>query len=47
VDDGFHAPIDTANEIEVRPFLQSLRTEDAAEGIQAFFQKRPADFKGR
>jgi enoyl-CoA hydratase/carnithine racemase len=24
-----------------------IDTEDAAEGIQAFFQKRPADFKGR
>ena len=47
VDDGLHAPIDTAIEIEVRAFLRSLRTEDAAEGIQAFFQKRPADFKGR
>src|SRR4029453_5196367 len=47
VDDGIHAPIDTAIEVEVRAFLQSLRTEDASEGIQAFFQKRPADFKGR
>jgi len=47
VDDGIHAPIDTAIEIEVRAFLQTLKTEDAAEGIQAFFQKRPADFKGR
>ena len=40
-------PIDQAIEIEVRAFLQTLKTEDAAEGIQAFFQKRPADFKGR
>jgi hypothetical protein len=24
-----------------------LRTEDAGEGIQAFFQKRPAQFKGK
>jgi len=47
VDDGIHAPIDAAIEVEVRAFLQSLRTEDASEGIQAFFQKRPADFKGR
>ncbi|HEY7040336.1 MAG TPA: enoyl-CoA hydratase-related protein [Methylomirabilota bacterium] len=47
VDDGLPASIDTAIEIEVRAFLQSLRTEDASEGIQAFFQKRPADFKGR
>jgi enoyl-CoA hydratase/carnithine racemase len=47
VDDGIHAPIDQAIEIEVRAFLTSLRTEDAGEGIQAFFQKRAADFKGR
>ena len=47
VDDGIHAPIDQAIEVEVRAFLQSLRTEDAGEGIQAFFQKRPADFQGR
>ena len=47
VDDGIHAPIDQAIEIEVRAFLQTLRTEDASEGIQAFFQKRPAEFKGR
>ncbi len=47
VDDGIHAPIDQAIELEVRAFLQTLKTEDAAEGIQAFFQKRPADFKGR
>ena len=26
---------------------ESLKTEDAGEGIQAFFQKRPAHFKGR
>jgi len=47
VDDGIQASIDQAIEIEIRAFLQSLRTEDAGEGIQAFFQKRPADFKGR
>jgi enoyl-CoA hydratase len=47
VDDGIQAPIDQAIEIEVRAFLQSLKTEDAGEGIQAFFQKRPAEFKGR
>jgi enoyl-CoA hydratase/carnithine racemase len=47
VDDGIQAPIDQAIEIEVRAFLRSLGTEDAGEGIQAFFQKRPADFKGR
>src|SRR5215475_6407664 len=47
VDDGIQAPIDQAIEVEIRAFLQSLKTEDAGEGIQAFFQKRPAQFKGK
>jgi enoyl-CoA hydratase len=47
VDDGVHASIDQALEIETRAFEKVLKTEDAGEGIQAFFQKRPAEFKGR
>jgi enoyl-CoA hydratase/carnithine racemase len=47
VDQGLEAPIEQALDIEVRAFLKSLRTEDAAEGIQAFFAKREPDFKGR
>ncbi len=47
VDDGLQAPIDQAIEIEIRAFLASLKTEDAGEGIQAFLQKRPAEFKGK
>jgi enoyl-CoA hydratase len=47
VDDGIQAPIDQALEIETRAFQQVLRTADAAEGIQAFFQKRPAKFEGK
>ena len=47
VDDGIQAPIDQAIEIEIRAFEKSLKTEDAGEGIQAFFQKRPAQFKGK
>jgi enoyl-CoA hydratase/carnithine racemase len=47
VDEGLEAPIDRALEIETRTFLASLRTEDAAEGIQAFFAKREPEFKGR
>ncbi len=47
VDDGIQAPIDQAIEVEVRAFEKVLRTADAAEGIQAFFQKRPAEFTGQ
>jgi enoyl-CoA hydratase/carnithine racemase len=47
VDGGLDAPIDQALEIETRAFLQTLRTEDAAEGIQAFFAKREPEFKGK
>ena len=47
VDEGLNTDIDHALEVEIRAFLESLRTEDAAEGIQAFFQKRPAQFKGK
>src|SRR5258705_12266544 len=42
VDDGIHAPIDQAIEGEGRAFLQSLRPQDAGEGIQAVFPKPPA-----
>src|SRR5687767_14188309 len=47
VDDGLQVPIDEALEIETRAFAEVIRTEDAGEGMQAFFQKRPAEFKGR
>ena len=47
VDDGLEEPIDKALAIETRAFLQTLRTEDAAEGLQAFFAKREPQFKGR
>src|SRR5262245_38501640 len=47
VDDGLQAPIDHALEIETRAFLKTLHTEDAAEGMQAFFAKRAPDVKGR
>ncbi len=47
VDDGLNTDIDQALAAEVRAFVEVLKTEDAAEGIQAFFQKRPAQFKGR
>ena len=47
VNDGLEAPIDQALEIETRAFDKVVRTEDAGEGIQAFLQKRPANFQGK
>ncbi|PYM12097.1 MAG: enoyl-CoA hydratase [Candidatus Rokuibacteriota bacterium] len=47
VDDGLEVPIDTALSIETRAFMKTLRTEDAAEGIQAFLAKREPRFQGR
>lgn len=47
VDEGLEAPMEKALDVEVRAFLRSLRTEDAAEGIQAFFGKREPEFKGK
>jgi enoyl-CoA hydratase/carnithine racemase len=47
VDDGLRVPIDEALEIETRAFAEVIRTEDAGEGMQAFFQKRLPEFKGR
>ena len=46
VDRGLNGTIDEGLEAETRAFLEVLATEDAGEGIQAFFQKRPAQFKG-
>src|SRR5215831_10384271 len=46
VDRGLNGTIEQGLEAETRAFLEVLATEDAGEGIQAFFQKRPAQFKG-
>jgi len=47
VDEGLDAPIEKGLDVEVRAFLKSLSTEDAAEGIQAFLAKRTPEFRGR
>ncbi|MBI3629539.1 MAG: enoyl-CoA hydratase/isomerase family protein [Candidatus Rokubacteria bacterium] len=47
VDEGLDADIDQGLAAETRAFLEVLKTEDAGEGIQAFFQKREPQFKGQ
>ena len=47
VDEGLEAPMARSIDVELNAFLPTLRSEDAAEGIQAFFAKREPEFKGR
>lgn len=47
VDEGLDADIAEGLAAETRAFLEVLKTEDAGEGIQAFFQKREPQFKGK
>ena len=44
---GAHLPIDEALRAERREFIDLFATEDAAEGISAFMQKRQPEWKGR
>jgi enoyl-CoA hydratase/carnithine racemase len=47
VDEGLESPMARSIDVEIDAFLPTLRSEDAAEGIQAFFGKREPEFKGR
>jgi enoyl-CoA hydratase len=44
---GSHLPIADALQVEQREFAGLFSTEDAAEGISAFLQKRTPEWKGR
>jgi enoyl-CoA hydratase/carnithine racemase len=44
---GANTPLDTALVLENRLFQMLFSTEDQKEGMAAFLEKRPANFKGR
>ena len=47
MNDGAHLPIADALALEQREFAELFATEDAAEGVSAFLQKRQPVWKGR
>jgi enoyl-CoA hydratase/carnithine racemase len=47
VDRGVDGTLEAGLAVERKSFVEAVNTEDALEGIQAFFQKRKPEFKGK
>jgi enoyl-CoA hydratase len=47
ISSGFEMPLREALKIDIETFSDLFNTEDQKEGMQAFVQKRPPQFKGR